>query len=76
MNKHLTDAEIRALPVAERLRLIEDLWASLDAEAEPLPLPDWHRVELDARLAAHERDPAATRPWAEAKADILSALRK
>jgi len=37
---------------------------------------DWHRAELDTRLAAHERDPEATQPWTDVKADILRKLRK
>ena len=77
MTKHLTADDIRALPVAERLRLIEELWDSLDSETvEMLPIPDWHRAELDKRLDAHARDPDATRPWEEVRAEILGALRK
>lgn len=77
MNKLLTHEDIRALPVAERLRLIEELWDSLDAEqADALPTPDWHEAELDKRLDALDRDPSSGRPWDEVKADILAALRK
>ncbi|MBU2531843.1 MAG: addiction module protein [Alphaproteobacteria bacterium] len=73
MNKHLTPDDIRALSVEERLQLIEELWDSL-ADAEALPVPDWHRQVISERLAAYERDPG--RPWDEVKADILSRLRK
>ena len=76
MNKHLTPEDIRQLPVAERLRLIEELWDSLDAEPAALPVPDWHKAELDKRLAAHDADPAAARPWDEVKADILANFHK
>jgi len=75
MNKHLTSDEIRALSVEERLQLIEELWDSL-ADAEALPVPDWHRQVVSERLAAYERDPDAGRPWDEVKADILDRLRK
>ena len=44
-------AEILELPPAERLRLVEDIWDSLTASVADLPVPDWHREELDARLA-------------------------
>ncbi len=47
-------AEILDLPTAERLRLVEDIWDSLDASVTDLPVPGWHREELDHRLA----DPA------------------
>jgi putative addiction module component (TIGR02574 family) len=44
-------AEILDLPTAERLRLVEDIWDSLAASVTNLPVPDWHREELDRRLA-------------------------
>lgn len=77
MNKHLTQEDIRALSVEERLRLIEDLWASLDgADADALPLPGWHETVVNDRLAAHERDPDAAQSWDDVKSDLLGRLRK
>lgn len=76
MNKPLTPADIRQLPVADRLRLIEELWDSLDPASEQLAVPEWHKTELDNRLASHEADPTAARPWADVKADILADLEK
>jgi len=43
--------EILDLPTAERLRLVEDIWDSLATSVTELPVPDWHREELDRRLA-------------------------
>jgi putative addiction module component (TIGR02574 family) len=43
--------EVLHLPAAERLRLVEDVWDSLVASAEEIPVPDWHRAELETRLA-------------------------
>ena len=37
------------LPLEDRLQLVEDLWDSLAAEPEAIPVPDWHRGELDRR---------------------------
>jgi len=76
MNNQLTPEEIRRLSVDERLRLIEDVWASLSEVPEKVDVPDWHRAELDKRLAAYGQDPSAAQPWSEAKADILRAMRK
>jgi putative addiction module component len=33
--------ELRALPLDERLKLIEELWDSIDVAEDALPLPDW-----------------------------------
>jgi putative addiction module component (TIGR02574 family) len=76
MNDQLTPDQIRELSVAERLQLIEDVWETLCDAPTTVPVPDWHREELDARMAAHEIDPAAARPWADVKAEILRSLRK
>ena len=43
--------EILDLPAAERLRLVEDIWDSLATSVTDLPVPEWHREELDKRLA-------------------------
>jgi putative addiction module component (TIGR02574 family) len=50
-------AEILALPVDERVRLVEAIWDSISAVPEALPLTDWQREELDRRLAELEADP-------------------
>jgi putative addiction module component (TIGR02574 family) len=55
--KHELVAEILALPVAERVRLVEAIWDSISAVPEALPLTDWQRQELDRRLAEFEANP-------------------
>ena len=48
-----TAIDIDAMTPSDRLDLIEQLWASLDPE--DVPMPDSHRVELDRRLDAADR---------------------
>jgi putative addiction module component (TIGR02574 family) len=43
--------EILALPVAERMLLVEVIWDSVAAVPEALPLVQWQKDELDQRLA-------------------------
>lgn len=43
--------EILPLSPTERLRLDEDIWDSVDASTTDVPVPAWHRDELDHRLA-------------------------
>jgi len=76
MDSHTSRAEILKLPVGDRLRLIEEIWDSLETGAVPLPLPEWHKAELDQRLAAHDADPSASLPWTDVKAEILANLSK
>jgi putative addiction module component (TIGR02574 family) len=50
-------AEILALPVAERVRLVEAIWDSIAAVPDALPLTQWQKDELDRRLAELDADP-------------------
>jgi putative addiction module component (TIGR02574 family) len=52
-------AEILALPVEDRVRLVEAIWDSISAVPEALPLTDGQKEELDRRLAELEADPEA-----------------
>lgn len=58
MNQDLV-AEILALPVEERVQLVDAIWDSIAAVPEALPLTQWQREELDRRLAEFEADPEA-----------------
>ncbi len=43
--------EILRLPPEERLQLVEDIWDSLAADVAQIPVPEWHRRELDRRAS-------------------------
>jgi len=68
-------AGILELTVAERIQLVEDIWDSIAAVPEAVPLSEEQKRELDRRLEAYHRDPDAGSPWAEVKERILSRLR-
>jgi len=59
MKQEALVAEILALPVAERVRLVEAVWDSISTVPEALSLTDWQRRELDQRLAELESNPDA-----------------
>jgi putative addiction module component (TIGR02574 family) len=59
MKQETLVAEILALPVPDRVRLVEAIWDSISAVPEALPLTDWQRQELDRQLAELESDPDA-----------------
>ena len=52
-------ANLRDLPLEQRLHLVEDLWDSIAADQQALALTDEQRQELDRRLDAYsdDRDP-------------------
>jgi putative addiction module component (TIGR02574 family) len=62
-------AELLRIPlsVEQRLELIGELWDSIPDSVDELPVPDWHREELERRLAAADADPDAAIPWEQVK---------
>jgi len=67
-------AEIFAHPVAERMRLVEDIWDSIAAVPDALPLTQWQKDELDRRLAEFEVDPDSGATLEEAFGRIRRAV--
>ena len=65
-------AELRSLPVVERIQLVEDLWDSIADDSEGFCLTDAQRGEIDRRLDDFERMPAAGVPWEQVKSSLQS----
>jgi putative addiction module component (TIGR02574 family) len=55
------------LTVEQRLELIGQLWDGIPDSLEELPVPNWHRDELEKRLATADADPEAAIAWDEVK---------
>lgn len=68
------NANLRKLPLDERIRLVEDLWDSIAAEQSLLPLTPEQRAELDRRLDAYESDENAGRSAGDVVADTRKRL--
>lgn len=66
--------EIGRLSVRERVRLVQDIWDSIQPTAEALPLTDEQREIIDERLAEHRRDPSTAVPWEEVRERLRSKL--
>ena len=47
---------LQDIPIDARIKLVEDLWDSIAAEHDQLPLTAPQRDELDSRLDAFELD--------------------
>ena len=66
----LSSAELDALTVPEKVRLLEQLWQSLCSHPADVSSPEWHAEVLKER-SERLTDGRATRiPWAEAKAQL------
>jgi putative addiction module component (TIGR02574 family) len=55
------------LSVEQRLALIGELWDSIPDSLDELPVPEWHREELERRLTVADADPSAAIPWEQVK---------
>ena len=59
-----------SLSVEDRLELIEELWDSLAATPEAIPVTEAQRTELARRRRAHARNPSAAKSWEEVRAKL------
>ena len=66
--------KIHDLTLEERLRLVEDIWDSIAAEQEALPLTSEQRQELDRRLERYRIDGDRGAPAGESIERIRSRL--
>ena len=62
--------DVLSLTVADRLQLIEEIWDSLAATPEAIPVTDAQRKELARRRRAHARNPSAAKSWDEVRAKL------
>ena len=51
---HPAMSQLSQLPVSERLELVQDLWDSIAGSREQMPVKDWQRELVKARLAGFE----------------------
>ena len=70
------EKEFRALTVAERVNLVEELWERVADEPEALTVPDWQIQELERRRKLFQANPQRAIPWPQAKAQILKSHAK
>ncbi len=67
-------ANIRTLPISEKIRLVEDIWDSIAADQTALTITDEQRAELDRRLDAYQSDGLKGREASAVIADIKKRL--
>jgi putative addiction module component (TIGR02574 family) len=67
-------AEIRELPLHEKLRLMEALWDGITPDEVQLEVPQWHKDLLDDREEAIRAGTAEVIDWETAKQQIRNAV--
>jgi putative addiction module component (TIGR02574 family) len=65
--------QTKQLDVADRVELINELWASIDADS--LPVSPAEAELIDQRLEDADAQPLVGRPWGELEASLRSRSR-
>ena len=65
-------SEILRLPVSDRIDVVQQIWDSVAADADSVPLTQEQREELDRRLKDHEENPDDVVEWSEVEKRIRS----
>jgi putative addiction module component (TIGR02574 family) len=58
----------------EKVHYVGALWDRIVSEQNELPISDAQRALIRQRLAAHEANPGAARPWSEVRREIEQSL--
>lgn len=67
----MTTLDIAAMPVSEKLKLMETLWDALcEAAPDTLTAPAWHKDVLNERLRRIDSGEEPVAAWKEAKERI------
>jgi putative addiction module component (TIGR02574 family) len=78
MAKRAVDAaQLRKLPVKDRLKIVWDLWDSIADESPELAMPMTPELaaELERRLLEHQQDPGSAIPWEKVRDELREKLR-
>ncbi|OBQ28378.1 MAG: hypothetical protein AN483_15955 [Aphanizomenon flos-aquae MDT14a] len=70
MDISVTLNEIKALSIADRIRIVQDILESIAAEQAYPDLTTAQKRELDRRISDYETNPDDVMTWQEIKASI------
>ena len=62
--------QLLELSVDERIQLIDDLWESVAADTEGIPIHEAQIQEARRRLDEHRADPASGIPWEQLRREL------
>jgi len=63
--------QVLALPLAERRKLMLDLWQTVEAESPVEPISEEERRLLDARIEAAHACPDDAEPWSTVRERLM-----
>lgn len=63
------------MPVDQQIDYVQSLWDRIVRRSDDLPVPAWHREEIEARMNDHEANPDAAQPWEDVERELRAELR-
>ena len=73
MNGHMSiDIPLDSMSVSEKLLAIETIWDSLCKSPESVPVPEWHKKELENRTKRLESGEAKFLEWEDVRTQLNS----
>ena len=70
--KKITATDTIALPISERIQLVEDIWDTIATEVKAVELTEDEKRIIDERLEAYHRNPDLGSPWKDVFKRIVS----
>jgi len=67
MSQSSPDISFEHLNPSQKLELITQLWDSLPNSTESIPIPEWHRQELEQRLIVADAAPGDAILWEQVR---------
>lgn len=64
--------EIDKLDISEKILLVEDIWDSIAHSTSSLPMPEWHKQELEKRYQEYKRGKLKLHDWKEVHSSLKS----
>lgn len=53
--------QLSKLPIGEQLEIVQDLWDNIASARDSMPIQEWHREIVQARLLATSEESGLTR---------------
>ncbi len=76
MGPRIALSDISALPIDERLDLVEKIWDTIIIDPDRVPVPTWHIEALDRRLTDHANAPMDGAPLEEVERRFVKSQKK
>ena len=67
-------AEFQELSVAEKVKMVQELWDQIAVSLDSLPIPAWHGAELEKRQRERASSPDPGDDWDVVKERLREAL--